>query len=959
MKKFRLLSLLGLLLTSVSLFAQTEQEARAAAMKFLQQKKGNVSLNLTSAKVMDGQTVAAKARGNSVNAQVNGGDVYAFNAAGGGFAVVCTGNGNTAVAGYSDKGKVDAANMPDAMKEWLASYAAAMTSTKESLVQDPTWVGPTVTPVAPLLKTQWGQGAPFNGKCPSNGKQTTLVGCVPVALAQVLNYYHSDHKGTGQLYYAHQEAEMEYDIDYSNVSYDWNNMLNTYEEGKYTQAQADAVAKLMVECGVASKAKYDYDATSANIPFVALNKYYGFDCVYLKRDFYVPGSSMVWNSSSHFYQPTAKWMKVIQDELAAGRPIIYSGNNRKSNGGIYEFPEMAHCFVIDGIDAENYVHCNWGWGGLDDGYFDVTMLRPSSLEFLHEEQGFKCHHEMIVGIQPSATPYDERVYNASQPFGDYNFMYSNSYESGTKMFSVVLVQNGEIVKYVCTYSANISGWPTLNRYQLSNSLDIDTSDLEDGVYEIRLASVNGKGDGYNLSPLPDALIPTVTIANKGAEVTYRGLGEDGLSDDLTIEKITPASEIYAGTTFYLAVKAHGFKGKANLVFRNMETDAVYGKDNNGQSSIEFTHFYDDYTSTQVFRFVPKNAKNGFSMPAGRYKIELEEGEENVKMEGEYFIDVKERPSYPIMDGYDWATVGFDKRYNDENRYASERGYAILGTNGDYRLYTATPSYSYANKVEEPVTVKVYMVNIETGEEMVVGQDKEWVPEKAIALDCYSYPLEGKFRFRCTYETTEGNRGGLVQYKDASDYLYYLFPHDPKEHKMYQLVSSGIKQENGQSILSLGLKNLTEYNLSSTNLKAIIYDKERDEVQIENVYNEFSKVEPGGVCDLSLTTTLKEHTEYVVWLLTSQYTQSYMNYVIDADNKVARIVIDEDGTTAISSASVGEAIFKDGETVKVYDLNGILVRTVTANGNLWTNLQSQLPSGNYILKSPSKTIKFRK
>lgn len=68
MKKLRLLSFLGLLFTSVSLLAQTEQEARTAAMKFLQQKKGGVSLSLTSTKLMDGQAVVTKARGKSANA---------------------------------------------------------------------------------------------------------------------------------------------------------------------------------------------------------------------------------------------------------------------------------------------------------------------------------------------------------------------------------------------------------------------------------------------------------------------------------------------------------------------------------------------------------------------------------------------------------------------------------------------------------------------------------------------------------------------------------------------------------------------------------------------------------------------------------------------------------------------------------------------------------------------------
>lgn len=116
------------------------------------------------------------------------------------------------------------------------------------------------------------------------------------------------------------------------------------------------------------------------------------------------------------------------------------------------------------------------------------------------------------------------------------------------------------------------------------------------------------------------------------------------------------------------------------------------------------------------------------MPAGRYKIELPKDETAVKMEGEYYIDVLERPSYPVMDGSDWAKVYFMKYDVDENRYAEERGYAVVGTSGDYRLTSVKPSYSYANKVEGPVTVKVYMVNIDTGEEMPIAIDTEWVPE---------------------------------------------------------------------------------------------------------------------------------------------------------------------------------------------------------------------------------------
>ena len=55
----------------------------------------------------------------------------------------------------------------------------------------------------------------------------------------------------------------------------------------------------------------------------------------------------------------------------------------------------------------------------------------------------------------------------------------------------------------------------------------------------------------------------------------------------------------------------------------------------------------------------------------------------------------------------------------------------------------------------------------------------------------------------------------------------------------------------------------------------------------------------------------------------------------------------------------DGIFEEGDVVKIYNLEGTLVKTVVASGSLWVNLQSQLPDGTYILKSTSKTIKFRK
>ena len=77
------------------------------------------------------------------------------------------------------------------------------------------------------------------------------------------------------------------------------------------------------------------------------------------------------------------------------------------------------------------------------------------------------------------------------------------------------------------------------------------------------------------------------------------------------------------------------------------------------------------------------------------------------------------------------------------------------------------------------------------------------------------------------------------------------------------------------------------------------------------------------------------------------------------SKLARIDIGRDRSNGISSVSLSDKMFNDGETVKVYDAKGVLVKTVVASEHLFADLQSQLAAGHYILKSSAKSLKFRK
>ena len=60
------------------------------------------------------------------------------------------------------------------------------------------------------------------------------------------------------------------------------------------------------------------------------------------------------------------WMNLLDAELQAKRPVMYSGNSST----------VGHQFVCDGSDGDGLYHINWGWGGYQDGYFDISLLNP-------------------------------------------------------------------------------------------------------------------------------------------------------------------------------------------------------------------------------------------------------------------------------------------------------------------------------------------------------------------------------------------------------------------------------------------------------------------------------------------------------------------------------------------------------------------------------------------------------
>lgn len=297
----------------------------------------------------------------------------------GGFAVVAVDDALPAVLGVS-LSHYSGGHNPN-FEWWLTATAQAAAHIASSkMPMHVTTPDPIKYPeeVAPMLTTKWDQDTPYNNLCPVfNGSVRCLTGCVATAMAQVLNYHKTPQHGQGArtIYYPKNRPSGEavtanFEEDY----YDWDNMLDIYTPGNYMDEQADAVALLMRDCGVAANMEYggpiDGSGAYSDEAAEGLRLYFGFEkaeCL----------------DRSRFNEPA--WMDIIYRELSENGPLYYGGASYSSGG---------HAFVFDGYNAEGMVSVNWGWSGDDDGFFHVSQLNPSYYNF-------NMQQDMIIGIQSS------------------------------------------------------------------------------------------------------------------------------------------------------------------------------------------------------------------------------------------------------------------------------------------------------------------------------------------------------------------------------------------------------------------------------------------------------------------------------------------------------------------------------------------------------------------------------
>ena len=288
-----------------------------------------------------------------------------------GFVIVSADDCETPIIGYSREGRFDPNNVPIQMEDYLQDFIARIqfgienhieadeaTTKQWELVKTTGKLNDSKSTkaVAPLLTDKWNQGCLYNSLCPtmSGSCGHAEVGCVAVAMAQIMRYWGYPTTGWGT--HSYTNAGLTLSADFGNTTYDWEHMPDSLTENS-SEAEIEAVSTLLYHCGVSLEMRYGPNGSLANTGDVinALRRYFNY-------------TRQIHKEKKSDYSDE-EWSSLLMNSLDLSRPIQYVGYG---SGG--------HSFVCDGYDSNGLFHFNWGWGTAN-GYFALGNLNPLGYDF--------------------------------------------------------------------------------------------------------------------------------------------------------------------------------------------------------------------------------------------------------------------------------------------------------------------------------------------------------------------------------------------------------------------------------------------------------------------------------------------------------------------------------------------------------------------------------------------------
>ncbi len=204
---------------------------------------------------------------------------------------------------------------------------------------------PAAAPPPPLLDSAWGQDAPFNAELARLTGENVLVGCVNVAMGQIMRYWQYPAQGRGVA--THEWNGKRFVASLAHA-YQWQRMPAVMDGSQDRVGEAE-VARLLADLGLANRTAFSTTNSGTAVNLQTLVEQFG----------YSTAIRSIATVTADGVSNLAAFLAAVQNEIAAKRPMLFS------------IP--GHMGVVDGFDDTDptgaYAHVNFGWQGTDDGYF--------------------------------------------------------------------------------------------------------------------------------------------------------------------------------------------------------------------------------------------------------------------------------------------------------------------------------------------------------------------------------------------------------------------------------------------------------------------------------------------------------------------------------------------------------------------------------------------------------------
>ncbi len=531
--------------------------------------------------------------------------IYRVNIGNSGFVIVAGDEQTVPILAYSINAGGDLSETNPGYLEWLEQKKSELREIKANpfkptisseqsnweKLKDPNYQksGSRFFGVGPLMSSTWGQGGFYNDSCPSNASGQAIVGCVAVAMGQIMRYHGAPTKGVGSSSYNHSTYGNLF-ANYGNTTYNWSNMPDAL-----SSANSD-VADFLRDAGVSVEMNYGTGSSGACSCDVddAMEDHWNYETDGYER-------------KSDFTD--AEWKTKLRNELDNDRPIYMRGTG--------------HAWVCDGyytiifgwpvLNVYEYFHMNWGWNGSFNGNFLLDDLTPGTRDYNSGERMVKC-------VPPSA---DLRIVNTF--VNDHSLISFQNFTVSTTIRNDGPSSSGaSYVEYWLSSNAYLSSYDTYLGNDYVSSIGANSTGYE---YEGLTVPLSLKGSGtYYLYYKADATnsIRELDESNNTAyevvtvidlfrpEENENDLSE-GLRTDASGEATISDPEVYPNPAAF---------GMVNLKYElaNSQDVVVRIQDINGRVLDEVTNGYQNAGVNHV-RYDVSNLEAGWYI----YSIQQEDG----------------------------------------------------------------------------------------------------------------------------------------------------------------------------------------------------------------------------------------------------------------------------------------------------------------------------------------------